>query len=113
MALRIFMREKQNVTILDLTGDLLAPECGTLPSQVKELLAAGRKRIALNLKNVGRADSLGLGSLAASFVSAQRQDAALKLFAPNDRVSEALQATRLDHVIDTYPREKDALASFD
>lgn len=113
MALQIFLREKRDVTILDLAGDLLAPECSALPTQVKDLLAAGKKRIAINLKHVGRADSLGLGSLAASFVSAQRQEAEVKVFSPNAFVGEALQATRLDHVIDVCSREKDALASFD
>lgn len=113
MALQIFMREKRNVAILDLSGDLLAPECNTLPSQVRELLAAGKKKIAINLKKVRRTDSFGLGSLAASFVSAQRQEAVVKLFSPNQLVGEALQSTRLDTVIGTYSGEKDALTSFD
>jgi len=113
MALQITEREKRDIVILDLAGDLVSPDCGTLTGRVKELLASGKKKILLNLKDVARTDSLGLGSLAASYVSAQRQEAVVKLFSPNDRVGEAIQATRLDYVIDTYSREKDALASFD
>lgn len=111
--MEISLREKHNVTILDLAGELIAPDCSGLPPQVKELLAAGKKKIALNLKKVERADSLGLGALAASFVSAQRQEGTLRLFSPNERVREAIRATRLDFVIATYSKEKDAVASFD
>lgn len=112
MALQVALREKRDVTILDVAGDLVAPDCSALTNRVKELLATGKTKIALNLKDVRRADSLGLGSLAASFISAQRQDGALKLCSPNDVVYQSLQDTLIDRVIEVYFQEEDALASF-
>jgi hypothetical protein len=86
MALQMALRETRDVTILDVAGDLVAPDCSTLTSRV--------------------------GSLAASFISAQRQEGALKLCSPNDVVYQSLQDTLIDRVIEVYFREEDALASF-
>jgi anti-sigma B factor antagonist len=113
MALQISMREKGDVAILDLAGELIAGECPALPQQVKKLLSLGKRKIAINLSEVGYVDSTGLGSLVASFTSVRSQDGALRLLSPSPVISAAIQVTLLDRVMQTYSREADALASFD
>ena len=112
MALQISVRERGDVTILDVAGELNASGCPALPQQVKQLLALGKRKIAINLEEVTFVDSTGLGSLVASFTSARSHNGALKLFSPNPVVHEAIQMTLLHRVIETHHREADALASF-
>ncbi len=45
-------------------------ESNAFREKVKSLLAAGKKKIVLNLANVGYIDSAGLGTLVATFHSA-------------------------------------------
>lgn len=112
MALQVVLREMGEVAVLDLVGALTEPDCSTLTIRVKELLAAGRTKIAISLEEVSRADSLGLGALTASFLSAQQQGAALKFFNPNQVVANSLHETLIDRVVQVYPTEKSALATF-
>jgi len=112
MALQISIREKGDVTILDLAGDLIAGDCPALPQQVKRLLALGKRKIALNLSEVGYADSTGLGSLVSSFTSACNHNGALRVFSPNPVLRAAMEVTLLYRVIGTHYGETEALASF-
>jgi anti-anti-sigma factor len=110
--LTIATREKRGVTIMDIGGDLCVGDCAQLHQAVKELLSENKRRLALNFKNVQRADSFGMGSLAASFVSVERSDGVVKVFSPSKHVHGAMQEIHLDQVIEIFSREKDALASF-
>lgn len=112
VGLKILVREKRDVTIMDVEGNLTVGDCLELHHKVKELVGENRKKLALNFKKVQRADSYGMGSLAASFASVERSDGMVKVFSPNRDVQEAMQEIHLDQVIETFSREKDALASF-
>jgi len=112
VGLTIVVREKHDVTIMDVEGNLTVGDCLELHHKVKELLAANKRKLALNFKRVERADSFGMGSLAASFASVERNNGMVKVISPNQDVQEAMQEIHLDQVIETYAREKDALASF-
>src|SRR3989338_11142170 len=80
MQLTISQRETQGVTVLDLAGRVtLGEECNTLRDTLKKLLAGGQKRILLNLKEVNRVDSSGIGILVEGVILAAKDDAALKL----------------------------------
>jgi anti-anti-sigma factor len=92
-------------------GDILVTAEG-FHQTIKELLAENRRKLALNFKNVQRADSFGMGSLAASFASVERNDGVVKVFSPSKDVHAAMQEIHLDQVIETFSREKDALSSF-
>src|ERR1700745_3340281 len=73
-------REMDGVTVLEIEGRIvLGEETNAFREKVKSLLAAGKKKIVLNLANVGYIDSAGLGTLVATFHSARSQGATLKL----------------------------------
>lgn len=113
MNLTITTRESGGVTILDLNGKIiLGDECGALRDQVKQLLAADRKKIILNLAKVSFIDSAGVGTLVASFTSTKAQDGELKLLHLTKKFREALQVTRLLTVFEAYDNEPQAVASF-
>ena len=80
MALRMTDRTVNGVDVLDIEGRIvLGEESNAFREKVKSLLAAGKKKIVLNLAQVGYIDSAGLGTLVATFHSARSQGATLKL----------------------------------
>jgi len=113
VALRMTERDVNGVTVLEIEGRIvLGEESNSFREKVKALLAAGKKKIVLNLSNVGYIDSSGLGTLVASFHSARSQGATLKLSNLGAKFREVLQVTKLLTVFDTYDTETAAVQSF-
>jgi anti-sigma B factor antagonist len=113
VALRITERDVNGVTVVDIEGRIvLGEESNAFRERVKALLAAGKKKIVLNLANVTYIDSSGLGTLVATFHSARSQGAMLKLANLGSKFKEVLQVTKLITVFDTYDSEAAAVQSF-
>ena len=113
MALRMAERDVNGITVLDIDGRIvLGEESNSFREKVKGLLAAGKKKIVLNLANVTYIDSAGLGTLVATFHSARSQGAMLKLANLGAKFKEVLQVTKLMTVFDTYETEAAAIQSF-
>ena len=113
MALRMTDRDVSGVNVLDIEGRVvLGEESNAFREKVKSLLAAGKKKIVLNLANVSYIDSAGLGTLVATFHSARSQGATLKLTNLGSKFKEVLQVTKLMTVFDTYDSEAAAIQSF-
>ncbi len=113
MALRMTDRDVSGVNVLDIEGRIvLGEESNAFREKVKSLLAAGKKKIVLNLANVTYIDSAGLGTLVATFHSARSQGATLKLANLGAKFKEVLQVTKLMTVFDTYDNEAAAIQSF-
>jgi anti-sigma B factor antagonist len=113
VALRMTDRDVSGVNVLDIEGRIvLGEESNAFREKVKGLLAAGKKKIVLNLANVTYIDSAGLGTLVATFHSARSQGATLKLANLGAKFKEVLQVTKLMTVFDTYDNEAAAIQSF-
>lgn len=113
MALRMTDRDVSGITVMEIEGRIvLGEESNSFREKVKSLLAAGKKKIVLNLANVSYIDSAGLGTLVATFHSARSQGATLKLANLGAKFKEVLQVTKLMTVFDTYDNEAAAVASF-
>jgi len=113
VALRMTERDVSGVTVLDIEGRIvLGEESNSFREKVKSLLAAGKKKIILNLAQVSYIDSAGLGTLVATFHSARSQGATLKLTNLGAKFKEVLQVTKLMTVFDTYDTEAAAIESF-
>lgn len=64
MPLSIRERQSGSVTILELEGELrLGPETEALSERVKKVLKADRNRILLQLSELRRIDSVGIGTI--------------------------------------------------
>jgi anti-sigma B factor antagonist len=110
MALKITHCEVNGVGVLMLEGRIvLGEESVALREKVRGLLAAGRSKIVLNLKNVTMIDSSGLGALVAAHSSAQSSEAVLRLCNLGSRTNELLQVTRLVTVFEVFDSEADAV----
>jgi anti-sigma B factor antagonist len=113
MGLQVSLREAGEVTIIDLAGDLVFPDCAELHLEVKKLLQAGTRRVALNLEKVEGVDQHGLGTLSACFVSVLREFATLSLLNPSQEVRDALKKIRLEKVVTVYDSEEDLLRNLE
>jgi anti-sigma B factor antagonist len=113
VALKITDRVVDGVVVEALEGRIvLGEESNALREKVKSLLAAGQKKIVLNMDNVTYIDSSGLGTLVALHTSARAQGASLKLSNLGSKFQEILQVTKLVTVFEVYPSEAAAIASF-
>jgi len=113
MSLRIANSEVDGVTVLELNGRIvLGEESNSLREKLKSLIAAGKRKIVLNMANVRYIDSAGLGALVAGHVSAKTQGASVRLCNLGQKFHEVLQVTRLMTVFDVYDTQAAAVSSF-
>jgi len=107
-------RMEADVAVLSLEGTLDGgPESRRIQEQVKDLLRSGTRKIVLDLSSVPWANSLGAGVLIASYVSAIREDAAVRFCGLSDRVTMVLRASDLiPGVFETFDSEPEAVQSF-
>jgi anti-sigma B factor antagonist len=112
MALNITHNIIDGVSVAYLSGAIFFDqESIFLRVQVKDLLDRS-PRIVLDLGNVTRIDSSGLGTLVALYVSARKVGSNIKLANLSNHILEALRITRLVTVFEIFDRAEDAVASF-
>jgi anti-sigma B factor antagonist len=113
MQLTIHQREVQSVRVLSLSGRIIdGPECDSLRSLIKEFLANHWNNILLDLANVTRIDSTGIGMLVESVIVTTKEGGQLKLVSLPRLIHNILSTHHLLQAFDIYPTEKEALASF-
>ncbi len=109
----IKVRKQDDVTILDLEGDLvLGDPVATFRGQLQELVEAGAKKIAVNLIRVRILDSSGIGAMMGAHTALESTGGRCKFFGAQPRVIRALELTHMAGVFDMHDQEAAALASF-
>jgi anti-sigma B factor antagonist len=112
IALSITNKRADGVIVVHLSGAIFFDEESTsLRVRVKYLLDKS-PQIVLDLGNVTRIDSCGLGTLVALYASARRIGGDIKLANLGNHIREALQITRLVTVFEVFDNVEDAIASF-
>ena len=113
MALKITSSEVDGVSLVALNGRIvLGEESTALREKLKSLIAAGKKKIGLNMAEIDYIDSSGLGALVAAHLSAQNAGGSIRLCNLGQKFHEVLQLTKLLTVFDVYDTEAAAVASF-
>jgi anti-sigma B factor antagonist len=111
--MNVVERESGGITVLAFAGRLtLGEDCHEARARIKSLLAEGKSRLVLDLGNVNYIDSAGLGTLVASFTSAQSQGGALKLARLSLRIQQLLRSTKLLTVFEVFDSAEEAVTSF-
>jgi len=114
MQLTITAREKQGVTVLDLSGRIVAgEECDSLRKKIQELLASNQTKILLNLAQVTRIDSTGIGMLVEAVINTARKSGHLKLANLPRLIYNVLFTHRLVQAFEIHSNEEEALAGFE
>ncbi len=111
--LQISTRLVGEVAVIDVAGRIaLGEDSAKLRQQVRELTGQGKRKILLNLRNVGYIDSSGLGELVNAYTTARNQGGQLKLVDVSKRVHDLLQMTKLHLVLEIEADEASAMQSF-
>jgi anti-sigma B factor antagonist len=111
--LNISERQAGDVTVLDLGGKITIGEGSvSLRGAIRRLIEEGKKKILLNLAQVGYVDSSGIGELVSSFTTINREGGQLKLLNLTQKIQDLLTITKLLTVFDVYEDEATALNSF-
>lgn len=112
MALNITHNQIEGVSVVHLSGAIFFDrDSSALRTHVKDLLGKS-PQIVLDLRNVTRIDSSGLGTLVALYISARKVGGDIKLANLGNHIKEALRLTRLVTVFDIFDKTEDAIASF-
>lgn len=113
MSARFTTRQVGDVTVIDAVGRITLGEgSALLRDTVKSLVAAGNKKLLMNLGDVSYIDSSGVGELVYSFTTVTGQHGQFKLLNLNKRVEDLLQITKLYTVFEVHDDETRAVRSF-
>ena len=113
MQLTIDAKEVEGIRILSLNGRIVAgAEVDSVRSFIKEFLGNHWNRIVLDLAQVTRIDSTGIGMLVESVILTVKEGGQLKLIRLPRLIHNILSTHRLLQAFDIYATEADALASF-
>jgi anti-sigma B factor antagonist len=113
MSLKITNSEMDGVSLVALNGRIvLGEESNALREELKSLIAAGKKKIVLNMAEIDYIDSSGLGALVAAHLSAKTAGASIRLSDLGNKFHEVLQLTKLLTIFDVYDTQAAAVASF-
>ncbi|HEX6165073.1 MAG TPA: STAS domain-containing protein [Vicinamibacterales bacterium] len=111
--MEIVERTVSDVTVLDLKGKMTLGEGDELlKDKINSLLAAGKKKLLLNLEAVPYIDSAGLGEVVRTYTTVSRQGGSLKLLNLTKRIEDLLSITKLLTVFDTFDSEAEAIKSY-
>jgi len=112
MPLVITKSRIEGVIVVHLSGAILFGEDSkSLFIAVRDLLREP-SRIVLDLRDVTRIDSSGLGMLVALHVSARKLGSAIKFANLGSHAREVLHITKLGTVFEIFGSTEDAVASF-
>ena len=109
----ISKRRIDGVLILDLQGGVrLGEENAYLHNAIRQVVENGERKVLLNLGQVTKIDSSGMGELIAAWTTLQKNGGEVKLLNLTKSVEELMTLTKLLTVFETYEDEHDGVASF-
>jgi anti-sigma B factor antagonist len=113
MALKVTQREEDGISILQLKGRLtFGPEDILLDEEIRDKLAARRVRVVIDLANVDKIDSAGLGTLLYARGELRRAGGGLALANLQPAQMKVLLVAKLETVFDVFDSQLDAINSF-
>lgn len=107
-------KEIDDVMILTLKGKLnVLEETEKLNIQIKSVLERDINKIILNMKNLSRISSLGIGGIMRAMTIVRDAGGDLRLAGLDDNVKNIFSITKLIGVIQIFDQADQAIASFD
>ena len=110
--MKLDLQEREDVSILVLSGRLAAGGDEQLREAINTLLASGRTKILVDFGEVTYMDSAGIGELVSSYRTTKRFGGALKILKPGKRIEDSLELTQLLPIFEIFEDEDAAIASF-
>jgi anti-anti-sigma factor len=111
--MRIVERRIGDVTILQAIGRLELEDGDiVLRDTVNRLVAGGRVKLVLDMKEVTRLDSAGIGMLVSKYLTVRRAGGTIKILHPNERTDHLMDITKLHTVFEVFEDEESVVKSF-
>ncbi|HUU13992.1 MAG TPA: bifunctional UDP-N-acetylglucosamine diphosphorylase/glucosamine-1-phosphate N-acetyltransferase GlmU [Terriglobia bacterium] len=109
----VMVRDVGPVSVFLVAGPLTAGEAAkTVGRKIRQAIEGGRNQILVNLSGVLYLDSAGLGELFRALASLRSRGGQIKFSDVPEKTLRLLRAAKLDEVMEIYPDEPTALASF-
>lgn len=113
MHLELQSRVCGRVHVLECKGRIVGgPESRALEAALDHDTRRDLKQVVLDVGEITRLDSTGLGLLVRYATMLQKRFGGLRLAAPPPFLTELLRMSRLESILQTFPSEEDAILSF-
>src|SRR5438270_13398579 len=113
MSLSYIDWEVEGITVLNLTGKLTLGDGTRIFRQlITDAVGLGKTKLILNLAEVFRIDSTGLGELVTAHTTLKTSGGKMKLIRVSARAQEMVQLTKLYTVFELFEDEAAAVRSF-
>jgi len=113
MSIKVSSRQAGEVTILDISGRMIAGSGSQeILMRLVEEFDQGHRWLLVNCADLMFVDSSGIGDILAAHAAIIRRGGVVRLLNPARTFRDSLERTRLDSVLDVYQDEAAALASF-
>ena len=107
------IREKENIVVICINGKTLGgPDATRVSEKMHELINAGKNKLIVDMNQVERMNSSGLGILIGCLMAVRKQSGDIKLFHLNEKPKELLRMTKLNCVFEVFENEDEAIGSF-
>ena len=110
--MKINTQDYNDVTVVELQGELNGDFTEVLQSTITEIVAKRGKGIVVDMSNVGFVDSEGLERLLWARDYCDESNCQLRLAGLDETVSKILEITRLEDEFDHYTELSEAVKSF-
>jgi len=103
-----------NAAILELSGKLMGgpPSSDEFQAKIYDLIDRGIKNVVVDLSEVKRMNSSGLGILISALISLKTRDGNLKLAAVDEMMEGILVMTKLNTIFEIFETAEGAAQSF-
>ena len=107
-----FDRRADGMAVARFTGRLDFAAAPEARDQFATAIAAGHRKLIVDLSKVGFVDSAGLGSLIGGMRAARQAGGDLRIANPSEQAKMLLSLTSLDQVLKVHPTIEEALVGF-
>lgn len=110
--MRIRTQDYNNVTVIEMQGELDADFAEQLQSTISDVITTNKTGIVLDMRGVGFIDSKGLEQLLWARDYCNENKRGIRIAGLDENCAKILEITRLENEFDHYPELSEAVKSF-
>lgn len=110
--MEINKREKDQITILDIEGEIDLYNAPEIKDIINQLIEDQKYNVIINLEKVTYIDSSGIGALISSLSNLKKYQGGLKIIKVYASVRKVFELTKLTSFFEIFDSEEEAVSSF-
>lgn len=112
--MKLSQTERGDIVIITLEGEMVGgPDATQLTETLHDLIEHGKKKVLVDMNQVGWMNSSGLGILIGAVTTLRNHDGELKLMHVTQKPMQLLKITHLDRIFEIFESEALAVDSFE